>query len=75
MTSKIYPTSFGLDVSVAIVRELESNTAFVDVIAPHYVNKKWRMGHSYNARHYTDQKILKDPDFIRVMFAHYPSDA
>ena len=72
--SQIYPTSFGLNVSVQIVRDTEEDIAYVDVIAPMYINKQWRMGHSYTSSMFSDYQILKDNDFIRVMFSHYPTD-
>lgn len=72
--SHVYPTSFGLKVSVQIVRDTEEDIAYVDVIAPMYMNKQWRMGHCYASSMFSDYQILKDNDFIRVMFSHYPTD-
>ena len=72
MSSRIYPTSFGFKVSVEIVRDIATDTAFVNVIAPTYVVKEWVMPHSYEASSFTDQEILRDSDFIRVMFNHFP---
>lgn len=64
------PVPYGFKVSVVIRRE--GDTAFVDVLAPMYLNKKWTMKHSYRADHFTDEQIVKDRDFVRVMFSHYP---
>ena len=64
------PVPYGLKVSVMIRRE--GDEAYVDVIAPLYVNKDWTMPHSYNASQFTDEQIIKDSDFVRVMLGHYP---
>ena len=74
MSSRIYPTSFGLKVSVEIERDSDKDIAYVNVIAPLYVNKDWRMPHSYKASQFSDGQILNDSDFIRVMLNHYPLD-
>lgn len=66
-----HKTSFGLDVSVEIVRDAETDTARVDVHAPMYVRKLWTMPHSYKASQFTDFQIINDSDFVRVMLAHY----
>lgn len=66
-----HKTSFGLDVSVEIVRDAETDTARVDVHAPMYVQKLWTMPHSYTASQFTDFQIINDSDFVRVMLAHY----
>lgn len=65
-------TDFGFDVSVVIVRDTVTDTASVHVHAPMYTNKEWIMPHSYRASHFTDDQIIKDSDFIRVMCNHYP---
>lgn len=36
----IYPTKYGLDVSVEILRDTETDTAQVKIYAPMYVNKE-----------------------------------
>jgi hypothetical protein len=66
------PVPHGFKVSVEIRRE--DGTAFVDVIAPFYAVKKWTMPHLYHAARFTDEQIIKDSDFVRVMFSHYPAD-
>jgi hypothetical protein len=58
-----YKTKYGLDVSVEIIRDEETDTAYVDVIAPMYVEKRWRMTHSYRASQFSDAEILNDSDF------------
>ena len=68
-----HKTNYGLDVSVEIVRDPETDTAYVDVIAPIYVNKKWRMKHSYTASQFTDGEILRDHDFNTVLSKAYPN--
>lgn len=70
---KPIPVTFGLDVSVVIRRETDTDTAFVDVLCPMYKAKKFTMPHSYRASHFTDAQIINDSDFIRVMFNHFPS--
>ena len=64
-------TPFGLDVSVEIVRDKETDTATVEVHAPMYTNKKWLMKHSYKSSQFTDSQILADFDFVSVMTKHY----
>jgi hypothetical protein len=64
-------TPYGLDISVEIVRDSETDTARVDVHAPLYMRKLWTMPHSYRASHFSDAQILKDSDFKRVMLTHY----
>lgn len=68
----MYPVPYGFQVSVEIRRE--GDTAFVDVIAPFYMNKRWTMKHSYHAQHFSDAAILRDSDFVRVMLDHFPAD-
>jgi hypothetical protein len=36
-----------------------------------YVNKRWRMKHSYRASHFTPSEILKDSDFNTVLTKAY----
>lgn len=69
-----HKTSFGLDVSVEIVRDAETDTARIDVHAPIYMCKLWTMPHSYRASQFTDAQILKDRDFVTTMCNHYPLD-
>lgn len=65
-----YNVPYGSKVSVQIVRE--NGLAHVDVIAPLYKNKKWRMSHCYDAEHFTDHMILKDHNFVTIMIKAYP---
>lgn len=67
----VYPTRYGLNVSVALVLDAETDTIHVDVIAPMYVNKRWRMKHSYRASHFTPAEILRDHDFNTVLTKAY----
>jgi len=67
----LHKTNFGFDVSVEIVRDDETDTAHVHIHAPIYTNKHWVMSHSYKSSDFTDFKILKDFDFLRVMSKHY----
>jgi len=64
-------TKFGLDVSVEIIRDAETDTAQVDVHAPLYMQKFWTMPHSYKSSQFTDFQIIHDSDFISVMCKHY----
>lgn len=66
-----HKTSFGLDVSVEIVRNSETDTANVKVFAPMYVKKVWTMPHSYRSSQFSDSQILRDSDFLSVMTKHY----
>ena len=66
-----HKTKFGLDVSVEIFRDAETDAARVDVHAPLYMKKFWTMPHSYRASQFTDHQILEDSDFISVMCKHY----
>ncbi len=68
-----YPVKFGHKISVEIIRNEKQDSATVKVIAPFYVNKEWIMPHSYKSSQFTDNQILNDSDFIRVMFSHYPN--
>lgn len=64
-----YAVPYGLNVSVSIHRE--GDTEWVDVHAPLYMRKVWRMPHCYHAQHFTDAQILKEPNFITTMLKHY----
>lgn len=66
-----YPTRYGLNVFVELVLDEATDTIHVDVIAPMYVNKRWRMKHSYRASHFTPGEILKDSDFNTVLTKAY----
>jgi hypothetical protein len=66
-----HKTTFGLDVSVEIVRDAETDTARVNVYAPLYGRKFWTMAHSYKASAFTDFQIINDSDFVSVMLKNY----
>lgn len=68
---RLIPVPYGLKVSVRIRKE--GNMKRVEVHAPLYVNEKWDMPHGYS-EDFTDARILKDSDFIRVMLAHFPAN-
>lgn len=68
----LHKTNFGMNVSVEIVRDSETDTAYVHVYAPIYTNKHWVMAHSYRSSQFNDYAILKDNDFSTVMCKHYP---
>lgn len=72
VSSGIYPTTFGFKVSVEIIRDIEVDVAYVDVVAPMYVIKRFRIPHCYGSSKFSDAQILKDSDFIRVMVSHFP---
>ena len=65
-------TEYGYKVSVEIVRDIETDTAYVKVIAPMYIVKEWTFTHSYKSSDFSDYEILKDRDFQKVMLNHYP---
>jgi hypothetical protein len=67
----LHKTKFGLDVSIEIVRDSETDSAHVHVHAPIYKNKHWVMAHSYRASEFTDFQIINDADFVSVMCKHY----
>jgi hypothetical protein len=66
-----YKTPFGLDVSVEIMRDKETDTAKVIVHSPMYIVKLWEMSHSYKASQFSDHKILRDSNFVSVMLGRY----
>jgi len=66
-----HKTKFGLNVSVEIIRNNETDTAYVHVHAPMYMDKHWVMNHSYKSSAFSDHKILNDWDFVTVMSKHY----
>ena len=67
----IYPTKYGLDVSVEILRDTETDTAQVKIYAPMYVNKEYMLPFSFSSSQFTDAKILKDHDFNTCMLKRY----
>lgn len=70
MASKVYPTSYGFGVSVNLIRD--NGAVRVEVLAPLYIKKLWTMAHSY-ADSFSDERILHDSDFVRVMSRAYPN--
>lgn len=62
------PVPYGLDVSVELVKE--GDCIHVDVHAPMYINKKWRMPHSY-ASTFTDAQIMNDRDLHSQLIKRY----
>lgn len=73
MSNNTYPTNFGLDVSVQLIRDESKDIVRVKVLSPMYVEKEWFMDHSYSTS-FTDHQILNDSDFIRVMNQAFPKD-
>lgn len=67
----LHKTQFGLDVSVEILRDTETDTAKIKVHAPLYMQKEWFIAHCYKSSQFTDSQILKDCDFVSVMIKHY----
>lgn len=67
----IYPIKYGLDVSVEILRDAETDTAQVKIYAPMYVNKEHVLPFSFRSSQFTDAKILKDHDFNTYMLKRY----
>lgn len=66
-----YPVKFGFNVSVEIIRDNER--AKVKVHCPMYLSREFIMSHSYSLE-FTDNQILNDSDFIRVMARHFPNN-
>lgn len=66
-----YPTKYGVNVSVEIVRDIQNDIATVHVYAPLYIRKHWIMSHSYKSSEFSDYAILNDSDFISIMSKHY----
>jgi hypothetical protein len=64
-------TSYGLDVSIEIERDIATDTASVIVHAPMYLKKRWVMPHCYKSSKFSDLKIINDSDFKTVMIKHY----
>lgn len=65
-------TPYGLNVAVEIVRDIQTDTAQVNVYAPLYMVKLWTMPHSYKSSQFTDFEIINDSDFTTTMLKHYP---
>ena len=68
------PVPFGLDVSVEISRDIETDNATVTVHAPMYKTKRWAIQHSYSSAQFSDYQIINDHDFISVMVKYFPQD-
>lgn len=66
------PVPYGFDVSVEILRDIKTNTATVNVHAPLYKNKLWKMPNSYKSSEFSDREIIRDSDFVSTMLKHYP---
>lgn len=67
----IYPTKYGINVSVEIIREADTDTAFVKVHAPLYIRKEWVMTFCYKSSIFSDCKILMDSSFQNEMIRSY----
>lgn len=66
---------FGYKVSVEIVRDIQNDSAKVNVHSPLYKDKVWAMPHSYKASQFSDYQIINDRDFVTVMCKRFPSDS
>lgn len=66
-----YKTEYGLDVSVEIIRDAETDNAQIKVYSPMYVKKEWILGLSFKSSEFTDSEILRDRDFKSVMLKHF----
>ena len=69
-----YPIKYGYKVSVEIIRDLETDSAYVKVYAPMYMKKEWTFTFCYTSSHFSDYKILNDYNFITEMIKHYRDD-
>ena len=69
----LYPTKYGIDVSVEIFRDSEMDIAEVVVHSPLYKNKTWKMNHCYSCK-FSDYEILNDRDFNVRMTRAYAND-
>ena len=67
----IYKVPYGFKVSVQIIRNKELDEAKVKVFAPMYVNKEHILSVIYSSKDFSDRKILKDSDFVKIMFNMY----
>ncbi len=63
---------FGFDVSVEIVRDIQNDSAKVNVHSPLSKDKIWAMPHSYKASQFSDYQIINDSNFISVMNKRFP---
>ena len=63
---------FGFDVSVEIVRDIQNDSAKVNVHSPLSTNKVWTMPHSYKSSQFSDYQIINDASFISVMNKRFP---
>ena len=64
-----YPVPYGFKVEVSF--PIEGDSTHVDVHAPLYMRKYWRMLHCYSTEHFTPAKILRDHSFVTAMLEHY----
>lgn len=63
---------FGFDVSVEIVRDIQNDSAKVNVHSPLSKDKVWAMPHSYKSSQFSDYQIINDANFISVMNKRFP---
>jgi hypothetical protein len=63
---------FGFDVSVEIVRDIQNDSAKVNVHSPLSKDKVWAMPHSYKSSQFSDYQIINDSNFISVMIKRFP---
>lgn len=63
---------FGFDVSVEIVRDIQNDSAKVNVHSPLSRDKVWAMPHSYKSSQFSDYQIINDSNFISVMNKRFP---
>ncbi len=63
---------FGFDVSVEIVRDIQNDSAKVNVHSPLSKDKVWAMPHSYKSSQFSDYQIINDSNFISVMNKRFP---
>ena len=66
----LIPVPYGTKVSVRFLRE--NDRIYVEVHAPLYVKKIWKMPHCYT-NDFSIDDILRDNDFIRVLSTRYSS--
>ncbi len=66
-----HKTKYGLDVSVEIIRDIETDNARIKVLAPMYMKKEFFLGHSYKSSEFSDYQILNDSDFKRYMLSAF----
>ena len=63
---------FGFGVSVEIVRDIQNDSAKVNVHSPLSKDKVWAMPHSYKSSQFSDYQIINDSNFISVMIKRFP---